>query len=420
MRAESEQGAVVNQRGLHRNGSERDVGGAAACAGSLCRSAEGRSGIFDAGGFRRASRGHVLWPLLWLPMLALLLLLALASAWHEASHWLDRPLSSVDAAGPDQDGANVAATALAPIPPVIWAAGESLTVLERHLVAAGLLGRPGAEVWRFRLYVALSGQGRALQAGEYAFPPGVTPRQLLRILRAGEVVRHRLTIAEGLRADQALALIRADARLRQDLPATEADLAAALELPELEGWIQPETYVFALGQSALALVRQAVQQQRQALEAAWERRSPELPLRSPEEVLVLASIVEKETALAEERARIAGVFVNRLRAGMRLQTDPTVIYGVLRTQEDFDGNLTRAHLRTDTPWNTYTRAGLPPTPIALPGAAAIEAVIAPEATDALFFVARGDGSHAFSSSLAAHNAAVARYQRGEPAPLPSD
>jgi UPF0755 protein len=196
---------------------------------------------------------------------------------------------------------------------------------------------------------------------------------------------------------------------------SDADVMAQLGLAGMvpEGRFFPDTYAYARGSTDLAVLRRALHAMDRELRAAWAQRQQNLPLTSPEQVLILASIVEKETGLEADRTRVAGVFVNRLRIGMPLQTDPTVIYGL---GEAFDGNLKRVHLQTDTPFNTYTRTGLPPTPIAMPGRAALRAAVQPAVTRALYFVARGDGSSAFSETLAEHNRAVNQYQRKRSTP----
>jgi UPF0755 protein len=250
-----------------------------------------------------------------------------------------------------------------------------------------------------------------LKAGEYRLTPGLTPPSLLDLLESGRVVLHKVTLVEGWTVLDILRAIRAEPALTRTLSATSAsDLAKELELPwqSAEGAFLPETYLFARGESDRELLTRAHDALRERLERAWEGRRAGLPLGNPYELLTLASIVERETALASERPLIAGVFIRRLRAGMRLQTDPTVIYG-LGTR--FDGNLTRLDLETDSPWNTYTRAGLPPTPIAAPSGAAIDASARPADGTALFFVAtgKGDGSHRFSDTLSQHEAAVRDY-----------
>jgi UPF0755 protein len=249
-----------------------------------------------------------------------------------------------------------------------------------------------------------------LHAGEYAIEQGLTPRSLLARMARGDVIQHRITLIEGSTFREQRLVLAMDSALEQRTAAmSDAEVMAAIGAPGVhpEGRFLPETYAYTKGMSDLDLLRRAYEAMQKALAEAWAQRVPDLPLDSPEQMLVLASIVEKETGRADERARIAGVFVRRLKIGMRLQTDPTVIYGV---GPAFDGNLTRMHLRTDTPYNTYTRFGLPPTPIAAPGRDALRAVAKPADGEALYFVARGDGSHQFSASLREHNAAVAKYQ----------
>jgi len=249
-----------------------------------------------------------------------------------------------------------------------------------------------------------------LHAGEYALAPGLTPREFLRRLAAGEVVQHRFTIVDGWTFRQLRVALAAEAGLQQTLPG-QSDTAIAERLGiadgHPEGWFLPETYAWVKGEADFDVLERAHQAMRKTLEAAWARRAPAVTLASPYEALILASIVEKETGVPAERPLIAGVFLRRLKFGMRLQTDPTVIYGI---GDAYDGNIRRRDLETDTPWNTYTRDGLPPTPIALPGKPALEAVMHPAPGDALYFVARGDGSHAFSATLAEHNRAVRKYQ----------
>ncbi len=259
----------------------------------------------------------------------------------------------------------------------------------------------------------VSGQDRQIRAGNYELPPGTTPRSLLQKLVRGEESLRALTLVEGWNFRQVRAALAADESLRHDSAAlSDAQLMARLERPGVhpEGRFFPDTYTYAKGASDLAVLRRALHAMDRRLEAAWSQRASDTPLQSADEALVLASIVEKETGRASDRAQIAGVFANRLRIGMLLQTDPTVIYGL---GEKFDGNLRRRDLQADTPWNTYTRAGLPPTPIAMPGKASLLAAVQPERTEALYFVARGDGSSQFSASLPEHNRAVNRYQRGQ-------
>jgi len=258
----------------------------------------------------------------------------------------------------------------------------------------------------------LSGKDRLIKAGNYEIPAGTSPYQLLQKLARGEESLRALTLVEGWNWRQVRAALAREEFLRQDSAAlSDEALMAALGKPGVapEGRFFPDTYTYAKGSSDIAVLRRAVHAMDRRLQQVWEMRSADLPLRSPEDALVLASIVEKETGRASDRAQISGVFINRLRIGMPLQTDPTVIYGL---GEAFDGNLRRSHLRADTPWNTYTRNGLPPTPIAMPGKASMMAAVQPATTPALYFVAKGDGSSHFSASLDEHNRAVNRYQRG--------
>ncbi len=250
-----------------------------------------------------------------------------------------------------------------------------------------------------------------LQVGEYALEPGTTPRMLLLRMRQGKVIGHRFTIVEGwnireLRA----ALARAEPLKHDTARLDDAALMKALGHGGLhpEGRFLPETYQYTRGDGELSVLRRAFDAMTVELDKAWATRVPDLPLQSKDQALALASIVEKETGIAEERPAIAGVFVRRLRIGMRLQTDPTVIYGMGAT---YAGNIHKADLLADTPYNTYTRDGLPPTPIAMPGRAALQAATHPAAGDALYFVAVGDGSgrHVFTRSLAEHEAAVRQY-----------
>jgi UPF0755 protein len=253
--------------------------------------------------------------------------------------------------------------------------------------------------------------GTDIKAGRYKIAPGQKPLEILRQLVDGKVVLESLTIVEGWQFVQMRTLLAKHPKIRQTLNGrSDAEVMAALGQPKLtaEGRFAADTYSFAPDTTDLAVLRLAFEAQQKQLDAAWNSRQPGLPLATPDEALTLASIVEKETGLASERPRIAGVFVNRLRLGMRLQSDPTVIYGI---GNRYDGNIRRSDLTTDTPYNTYTRKGLPPTPIALPGRDAIIAVMHPEKTDALFFVAIGDGSggHYFSATVTEHNNAVRRY-----------
>ncbi len=288
------------------------------------------------------------------------------------------------------------------------APGSAWSAVARQLADDGITAWPAV----LRVYGRLTGQSGRIKAGEYQLASGATPVSLLRELVAGRVILHKLTLVEGWSVKDILrALAGSKPTLLKTLKATGAvDLGRELGLPwtSAEGAFLPETYLYSRGTTDRDLLLRAHAALTERLNAAWESRRPDLPLANPYEFLILASIVERETALASERPLIAGVFVRRLRLGMRLQTDPTVIYGL---GSRFDGNLTRRHLETDSPWNTYTRAGLPPTPIAMPGGAAIDAVARPADGSALFFVAtgNGDGSHKFSATLRDHEAAVRSY-----------
>lgn len=287
------------------------------------------------------------------------------------------------------------------------APGSPLQRVARELAGAGLLAQPSSWVREARR----EGLAARIRAGEYRVDPGATPRQLLDMMVAGQVLLHSVTVPEGWTYAQALEAVQSHPAIRVTLgEATREALRSAVgfEPASPEGLFFPDTYRFQRDTTDLAILRQAHQRMQEELEAAWQGRASDVPLANPYEALVLASVIEKETARADERELIAGVFANRLRRGMRLQTDPTVIYGLGAA---FDGNLRRADLLRDTPYNTYTRAGLPPTPIALPGRDALRAAVRPAVTDALYFVATGlgDGRHRFAASLAQHNDNVARY-----------
>jgi len=286
-------------------------------------------------------------------------------------------------------------------------AGASLNRVARDLAASGVLANPRALV----IYARWYGRAGAIKAGEYRIDPGTTAITLLDQLVAGRVVQHALTLVEGWTFEQMMTVVTADQRLEHTLTGVAADeimarLGSAGVDPE--GRFFPDTYYFTRGTSDVAFLRRAYKAMTDYLADAWAGREQGLPFKTSEEALILASIVEKETGEAGERPRIAGVFVQRLRKGMRLETDPTVIYGL---GDAFDGKLRRRDLRADTPYNTYVRKGLPPTPIAMPSAAAIQAVLHPQVGSALFFVAKGDGSHYFSATYEEHQRAVNRYQK---------
>lgn len=284
--------------------------------------------------------------------------------------------------------------------------GRSVRGIANDLFQRALIRHPRYFEWMVRH----SGSAARLQAGEYLIEPGTTPETLIELLISGKVVQHGLTIVEGWTFRQLLDAVRADAVLSHTLQGKSLqEIMVALGHPDEypEGRFLPDTYHFPRGTTDTAFLKRAYDALQQTLTREWNTRDADLPLKTPYEALILASIVEKETGVAEERPRIAGVFVRRLQKGMRLQTDPTVIYGL---GEGFDGNIRRRDLLNDTPYNTYTRGGLPPTPIALPGADAIHAVLHPAAGKELYFVARGDGSHHFSATLEEHNRAVREYQ----------
>lgn len=287
--------------------------------------------------------------------------------------------------------------------------GASLRAVATDLHTKGLLDQP--LVWI--IWARLTGQTAGLKAGEYELTPGTTPRGLLQQLSSGQVLLHGITFVEGATFADIRKLLAANPAVRTTLANTDGDqIMRALGEPGVhpEGQFFPDTYRFARNTTDLELLALAHQRMKTELQSAWDARAPDLPLATSYEALILASIIEKETALESERAQISGVFIERLRRGMRLQTDPTVIYGI---GEAYDGNIRRTDLVRDTPYNTYTRSGLPPTPIALPGLESLRAAVQPKMTGAIFFVAtgKGDGSHFFSSTLAEHEAAVQRYLR---------
>ena len=257
-----------------------------------------------------------------------------------------------------------------------------------------------------------SGQARLIKAGSYEIVPGTSPRKLLSMLVRGEETLKNVTLVEGWTFSQVLQALQKAEQLTPDTLALSPEtIMEKLGKPGVhpEGRFFPDTYTYAKGSSDLAVLKRAARAMDRRLEAAWSLRSPETPLKSPDEALILASIVEKETGKPIDRGQIGGVFTNRLRIGMPLQTDPTVIYGL---GVRFDGNLRKRDLQQDTPYNTYTRTGLPPTPIAMPGKAALLAAVQPAPTKALYFVSRGDGTSEFSENLDGHNRAVNKYIRG--------
>jgi UPF0755 protein len=285
--------------------------------------------------------------------------------------------------------------------------GRSLRAVALELQARGALANPQLVV----LATHLTGQATGIRAGEYRVQPGTTLGGLLQDLQRGRVVQHALTVIEGWSFAQLLAAVGRHEAVTQTLGGQPREaIMAGIGAPGVhpEGRFLPETYFFPRGTTDVEVLQRAYRHMAAFLAEAWAERAPDLVLESPDQALVLASIVEKESAVPAERARVAGVFLRRLARGMPLQADPTVIYGL---GDRFDGDLRRQDLLTDTPYNTYVRRGLPPTPIALPGRAAIRATVRPEPGSALYFVARGDGTHQFSDSLQEHQQAVARYQR---------
>jgi UPF0755 protein len=319
-------------------------------------------------------------------------MLLLGAGWLLLEHWLATPLAIGDS------------PARIEIP-----RGQPLAHTARELERRGLLEHARLLAG----YATLTGVDSKVRAGEYDIPPGTTPRTLLALFESGKVVQHSVTIVEGWTFRDLRRALEREPALDNRLAGLDDDaVMRALGEPGMrpEGLFFPDTYLFGKNTTDVDILKQARERMRRELDRAWAARDKDLPLEDSYQALVLASIVEKETALPSERARIAGVFTDRLRAGMRLQTDPTVIYGL---GPGFDGNLRRSDLERDGPYNTYTRAGLPPTPIALPGAGSLQAAARPDARGDIYFVATGepDGSHAFSRTLAEHERAVARYLR---------
>jgi UPF0755 protein len=287
-------------------------------------------------------------------------------------------------------------------------AGATLRAVAHELTSAGVLPAD----WTLVGLARIRGVDRSIKAGNYELSSGTTLVGLLAKLSQGDATQASFTIVEGWTMRELREALKADediAKQVADLPGNELMAKIGASEKEPEGWFFPDTYFFAAGATDASILVRAHKLMRQRLAAAWEARATDLPITSPYQTLILASLVEKETGRAADRPLIASVFVNRLRQGMRLQTDPSVIYG-MGTQ--FNGSLTRRDLDRDQIFNTYTREGLPPTPIALPSQASLDAVLHPPATSYLYFVSRGDGSSEFSANLADHNRAVAKYQRG--------
>jgi UPF0755 protein len=327
--------------------------------------------------------------LLRLVFIAALLALVVAGAF--AWHWLRQPL---------------------PLPASPYGfevrPGATLSAVARQLRDAGVLEYPIAMIALARV----KGVDRTIKAGSYEVEAGATLPQVLAQLTQGDVRQSSLTVIEGTTFAELKRALADTSGLTHALAAlSDAELLAKLGISEAsaEGLFFPDTYFFATGSSDVALLKRARRALAERLDAGWQKRAADLPFAAPYEALILASIVEKETGRAFDRPAIASVFVNRLKRGMRLQTDPTVIYGLGAA---FDGNLRKRDLEADTPYNTYTRDGLPPTPIALPSQASLDAVLNPPPTPYLYFVSRGDGTSEFSANLADHNRAVSKYQKG--------
>jgi UPF0755 protein len=266
--------------------------------------------------------------------------------------------------------------------------------------------------YEFEALARALGRERDIKAGNYQFTERMTPTDLLDKLTRGDVTQAEVRLIEGWTFAQFRAALEASADLRHDIKALDdLEVLRKIQATEVhpEGLFFPDTYLFAKGSSDLAVLRRAYGAMQRHLAAEWDARSQQVPYRSPYEALIMASIIEKETGKASERDLIGGVLLNRLRIGMRLQVDPTIIYGL---GASFDGNLKRSHLLEDGPYNTYTRAGLPPTPIAMPGLASLRAAMRPGKTDAMYYVSKNDGSSQFSRTLDEHNRAVSKYQRG--------
>jgi UPF0755 protein len=328
----------------------------------------------------------------WLAGLAFAALLAVGIAVYGLYWWAGQPIKN--------NGERSVSVEVAP--------GTPPGTVAQQMARAGVRINPDLLALWFRI----TGAASRIKAGSYEFPSGETPREITARLTRGEQAQEAVTFVEGWTfAQMRQALARAPNLKPSTASMSDAQIMAALgrEGQHPEGRFFPDTYRFAKGSADMAVLRLALNAMDKKLAAAWAQRAADTPLKNPEQALILASIIEKETGAKADRGKVGGVFNNRLRIGMRLQTDPTVIYGL---GAKFDGNLRKADLTTDTPYNTYTRAGLTPTPISMPGEASLMAAVKPDVTKALYFVARGDGSSEFSENLAAHNRAVNRYQRG--------
>jgi UPF0755 protein len=326
-----------------------------------------------------------------LRLVVVLLILVAGAVAGAAAWWLQRPLELA-----------------APSVELSIEPGTSPREIANGWVRAGVKAPPELLYQWFRW----SGESRRIRAGSYEIGPGTTPVALLDKMVRGDETLATVRLIEGWTFRQfRTELAKAEALKPSTATMTEAQIMEAIGAPGIpaEGRFHPDTYAYSKGSSDLAVLKRAYRAMAMRLESAWAERAPDTPLRNADEALILASIVEKETGTAADRGKVASVFVNRLRIGMPLQTDPTVIYGL---GEAFDGNLRKRDLQADTPYNTYTRGGLPPTPIAMPSRASLLAAVRPLPGKALYFVARGDGSSEFSETLAEHNRAVNKYQRG--------
>lgn len=296
-----------------------------------------------------------------------------------------------------------------PVPPqglmIDYLPGDSLNTFAQQLKQQGLIKR----AWFFIVLARIEGVDRHLHAGEYRLVPGITPQMLLNKLVTGDVVQHVFRIGEGWTIKQVVDMVNQSNDFRHSTPLITEDSLKSILAPKsisLEGWLFPDTYFFPPGSNDMNFFKRAYSKMQHVMREEWESRAPDLLYKTPEEALIMASIVEKETGVPEERSKVAGVFLRRLQKNMPLQADPTVIYGL---GDKYQGKLTKDDLNTPTPYNTYTQQGLPPTPIAIPSRAAIHAALHPDNDSTLYFVAKGDGTHEFSNNLNDHNSAVKRY-----------
>lgn len=320
----------------------------------------------------------------------LLLLVAAGALSADVARFLDQPLTG--------DSATT----------VVIEPGMSFAAVTQRLADEGIIDKPRYQQY-FALYARYTGAARQIKSGEYRVPAAATVGELLALLTSGQTVQYRITIIEGWTFAEMRKAIAAQDAIKHTLQdKTAAQIMALLGHPEqkAEGRFMPDTYFFPRGATDLSIYKRAYASMHKFLQQAWAERANNIAVDSAYEALILASIIQKETAVPAERKRIAGVFTRRLKKGMLLQTDASVIYGI----KDFNGDITSKNLRTDTPYNTYMNPGLPPTPIALPGRASIVAALHPAPGDALYFVAKNDGTHKFSATLAEHNRAVRKYQ----------